>query len=56
MKIIEGLRQNDLKYLVSNYIDVDYSKLTDRMLKEFWILNNSEKAKERIRETFKYNR
>lgn len=31
MKIIEGLRQNDLKYLVSNYISIDQytSKLDD---------------------------
>ena len=27
-------------YKVSEYIDVDYSKLTDTMLKKFWILNN----------------
>ena len=38
----------EMAYLVSDYIDVDYSKLTDRMLKEFWILNNKEEVKERI--------
>ena len=39
-----------MAYLVSDYINVDYDKLTDRMLKEFWVLNNRDKAKERITE------
>ena len=37
-----------LAYEVSNNIDIDYSKLTSNMLKEFWVLNNPQKAKERI--------
>lgn len=37
-----------MAYLVSDYIDVDYSKLTEKMLKQFWILNNEEEAKSRI--------
>ena len=35
-------------YKVSEYIDVDYSKLTDVMLKKFWVLNNKEEANNRI--------
>lgn len=35
-------------YLVSEYINVDYSKLTEKMLKRFWILNNDSEAKSRI--------
>ena len=38
----------NMAYLVSDYIEVDYSKLTDNMLKEFWILTNREEAKKRI--------
>ena len=41
--------QIKLAYKVAEYIDVDYSKLTDNMLKRFWILNNSENAKKRIK-------
>lgn len=37
-------------YLTGKYIDVDYSKLTDIMLKKFWILNNDKEAKSRITE------
>lgn len=37
-----------MAYIVADYINVDYSKLSDTMLKKFWILNNNEKAKERI--------
>ena len=40
----------EMAYLVSDYIDVNYNKLTDRMLKEFWVLNNKEEAKARIKE------
>jgi len=43
-------KEIEMAYLVSDYIDVDYSKLTDYMLKEFWVLNNKEKAQERITE------
>lgn len=37
-------------YNVAKYIDVDYKKLTDNMLRKFWILNNNEKAKSRIKD------
>ena len=36
-------------YKVSEYIGIDYSKLTEKMLKKFWVLNNPEKAKKRIK-------
>ena len=38
----------EMAYIVADYIDVDYSKLTNKMLKEFWVLNNEEKAKKKI--------
>ena len=37
-------------YKIAKYIDVDYNKLNDEMLKEFWVLNNKEKANERIKD------
>lgn len=37
-------------YLVAKYIDVDYSKLTESMLRKFWVLNNKDKAKKKITE------
>lgn len=37
-----------IAYTLAEYIDVDYSKLTDNMLKEFWILNNKDKANKKI--------
>ncbi|MBQ9071538.1 MAG: penicillin-binding protein 2 [Bacilli bacterium] len=38
----------DMAYKVAEFIDVDYSKLKDINLKEFWVLNNSKEAKKRI--------
>ncbi len=38
----------DMAYKVAEYIEVDYSKLTEVMLKNFWILNNPEISKQRI--------
>ena len=35
-------------YKVANYIDVDYSKLTGKMLKKFWVLKNKEEINKRI--------
>lgn len=35
-------------YKVAEYINVDYSKLTEKMLKRFWILNNDTESKSRI--------
>lgn len=39
-----------MAYKVAEFITIDYSKLTDNMLKAFWILNNSKEAKEKITE------
>lgn len=46
MKIIEGLRQNDLKYLVSNYISIDQytSKLDDDNITVAFFCNEKEVA------------
>ena len=40
----------EMAYKVGEYIEVDYSKLSSKQLKEFWILNNAEKAKKRIKD------
>lgn len=37
-----------LAYKVSDMIDVDYSKLTDKILKDFWYANNYDDAEKRI--------
>lgn len=37
-----------IAYKVGEYIEVDYSKLTENMLKKFWILNNEEESDKRI--------
>ena len=38
----------ELAYNVGNLISIDYSKLTESMLKEFWYVNNEEAAKKKI--------
>ena len=40
----------DMAYLIAEYVSVDYEKLTETMLKEFWVLNNKEEANKRITE------
>ena len=42
-------KQIEEAYKVAEYIDVDYSKLTENMLKRFWILNNPNEANKRIK-------
>ena len=37
-------------YKVAEYIDVNYKKITEKMLKQFWILNNKEEANKRIKD------
>ena len=39
-----------LSYEVARLIEIDFSKLTINMLKEFWVLNNDKKAKQKITE------
>ncbi len=56
IKTIYYKKQNDitkeeeieLAYTVGNLINVDYSKLTESMLKDFWYVNNEEDAKKKI--------
>ena len=38
----------DIAYKLTNMINIDYSKLTDKDYKIFWIKNNQEKAKQKI--------
>ena len=47
----------ELAYKIANLINVDYSKLSEKMLKTFWYKNNQEKAKDKItkKEWKKYN-
>lgn len=46
---ISTKKQVEVAYKVAEYIDVDYSKLTENMLKRFWILNNPNEANKRIK-------
>lgn len=40
----------ELSYIVANNINVDYSKITNNRLKEFWYLQNEERGKKKITE------
>ena len=40
-----------LAYKVASYIDVNYSKVTEDMLRDFWVKSNSDKAKKRIKKS-----
>ncbi len=40
----------EMAYLLAEKINVDYAKLTTNMLKDFWIVNNPEKADNKITE------
>ena len=46
-----------LAYKVSSFLNVDYNKLSERMLKTFWYKNNHDKAKAKItkKEWIKYD-
>ena len=37
-----------IAYILSEHIDLEYNKLTDRNLREFWIVNNIESADKKI--------
>lgn len=55
-----GVKSTDevkLAYTISSMLDIDYSKLTEKMLKNFWYINNTTEAKEKITddERKKYN-
>ncbi len=49
-KLSDVTRQEELEmaYKVAEILDVDYSNLSRRNLKEFWLRNNPEKGKEKI--------
>lgn len=40
----------EMAYQVAEFIEVDFSKLTDNMLRRFWVLNNGNEAKKRIKD------
>ncbi len=49
----QGVKHEDevkIAYKVARYIDVDYSELTENMLREFWVISNPKKAKEKIKD------
>ena len=46
--VVKTKDEIDLAYKVSDLIEVDYSKLTDNILKNFWYINNKEEAKKKI--------
>ena len=41
-------KEIELAYRVSDMIEVDYKKLSEKMLKTFWIVNNKELAKKKV--------
>ena len=45
---VKASEEIELAYVVANNIEVDYSKITEKRLKEFWYLQNKEKGKEKI--------
>ena len=50
-KKIKGVTSSEevqIAYKMANIIDLDYSKLSETNLKEFWMINNEKKAKEKI--------
>ncbi len=44
-------KEIEMAYKVAGYINVDYSKLTERMLREFWVASNPKAAKKKIKES-----
>lgn len=47
---LSSKKEIDLAYKVIEYLDIDYSKLTDRMIRDFWIQKYSDEAKLKITE------
>ena len=45
---VTSLEEIDLAYKVANLIEVDYSKLTDKILKDFWYASNKVEAQNKI--------
>ncbi len=53
-KKLTGMKTSDeikVAYALANIIDVDYSKMTDEELKDFWIKNNSKAASDLIKDS-----
>ena len=50
-KGIKELDEVKIAYLVAKNIDISISRLTDKMIKDFWIVNNEEKADKKIRKS-----
>lgn len=48
--VVKTKDEINLAYKVAKLIEVDYSKLSDNMLKNFWYLNNIDKAKEKVKD------
>ena len=47
-KNISNIEEVKLAYKMINYIELDYSKITNRCLKDFWIIKNNSKSDELI--------
>ena len=47
-KNISSKDEIELSYKLANYLDIDYSKITDDIKKVFWIKINSDRAKDKI--------
>jgi len=47
---IKTKEEIELAYTIANNIEVDYSRINENRLKEFWYLQNEEKGKEKITE------
>ncbi len=50
IKNIKTKEEIDLAYKMSDMLDINYDKLTENMLRDFWVKNNKEKADKRITE------
>jgi cell division protein FtsI/penicillin-binding protein 2 len=45
---LSGTKEIELAYEILNHIDIDASKLTDRMIRDFWITKYKEEANKKI--------
>ena len=49
-KGVTATREIQMAYKLANLIEVDYSKLSDDSLRDFWVKNNKEKANNKIKD------
>ena len=47
---IKTAEEIEIAYIIANNVEVDYAKVTEQRLKEFWYLQNEDKGKEKITE------